>query len=62
MIKNLDRSLISSGPYDTRPFSRSELKHAHELKREYMRRVGFKGKGTPSLLGKENTKLKKGPI
>ena len=58
-MKNLDRALIESGPYDNRPFSRSELIHANNLKREYMRRVGFKG-GTPSLLGKENTKLKKG--
>ena len=60
-MKNLDRSLIDSGPYDVRPFSsRSELIHANNLKREYMRRVGFKGKATPSLLSKENTKLKKG--
>lgn len=59
MVKNLDRSLIDSGPYDIRPLSRSELIHANNLKRQYMRRVGFKG-GTPSLLGKENTKLKKG--
>ena len=59
-MKNLDRSLISSGPYDTRPFSRSELIHANNLKREYMRRVGFKGKATPCLLQSENSKLKKG--
>jgi len=58
-MKNLDRSLIDSGPYDIRPLSRSELTHANNLKREYMRRVGFQGKATPSLLGKENTKLKK---
>ena len=59
-MKNLDRSLIDSGPYDVRPFSRSELIHANNLKREYMRRVGFKGRGTPRLLQSENTKLKKG--